>query len=311
MSLKNSENFFDTIKPIYYISRAMGLFPFTVEKSNNKLIVKTTFFDVLTILIQIIFVSYIIAMNISQNVFEEQSNSDISNVGMHAIMTFTLIVSIFLILINFAFKGTISKIIVRMTTIDNSLNASNVEVNHKKIIRATYIFLIIVGMIFISFYIPTIYLLIFESKVNAGFIFISNLLEICFIYTAFLLVYIALVNSVWMRFLYINKNLKKSIPRNSNEINKIARVHDQLNDVIELINFHFACWMMLSFGICLGFTILNIYSTIRIIFNYEYYGFILATVYLLITFYFLIITLIVLTISSNTTREVRNIFNFL
>lgn len=308
MSLLHSENFFDTIKPIYYLTRAMGLFPFTIEKSKNKLIVVTKFFDILTIIIQIIIVSYIVAMNISQNVFEVQSNSDISNVGIHAIMTFSLSASIIMILINFIFKETISKILVSLNDVDNSLSDLNVEVNYKKIIRRTYLFLIVFGTVFLSIYVPTIYLLIYHSKVNAGFVFIANLLEVCFIYTAFFFVYMVFVNSIWMRFLYINKHLEKTVFRDSKEIIKIAIIHDQLNDVIENVNFHFSCWMMMAFGLCLGFTILNVFAAIRTYSNYEYYSFVMSTVYLLVTSFFLILTLSVIIASSNTTREVRNVF---
>lgn len=308
MSLIHSENFFDTIKPIYYLSRAMGLFPLTVKKSKNKLIVVTKFVDILMIIIQIIIVSWIVAMNLSQNVFAVQSNSDISNVGMHAIMTFSLIASIIMILINFLFKGTISKILVSLNDIDNLLNVLNVEVNYKKIIRKTYLFLIVFGSIFLIVYVPTLYLLIFHTKINVGFIFISNLLEICFIYTAFFFVYMVFVNSVGMRFLYINQHLKKSKSTNSNKIIKIAIVHHQLNDVIELINFHFSCWIMMSVGLCLVFTILNVFAATRAYSNYEHYSFIMSTFYLLMTAYFLILTLSIIIVSSKTTREVRNGF---
>lgn len=310
MSFLKSESIFDVIRPVSCLSRAFGIFPFTITKNSLNYDISTKFTDLLLVLIQLSLITFFAVANLSSNLFVVSDASEITNVGMHAVITAALFLIFLIVIVNFLYKKNIAKMIKSLHEIDDSMKDLSVEEDFCDHIKKCYFFLI--GDTIFQFLVlsSVSYLFIFQLQTPPSYILICSLLFLVIIYSIFFLNYLLFVHCVWARFKCMNKYLETLINRtDSNKfylnINKFAVLHDKLNDVVGYINFHYSIWILLSTGCCFVFTVLNVFSSIRVFFNYEYYTFILATIYMILTVMYLSRVLYVVAFGSSTTLEVR------
>lgn len=310
MSFFKSESIFDTIRPISSVSRLLGFFPFTITKNNQNYDISTKFTDLLFVLLQLALITFFAAMNLSSNLFVVSDASEITNVGIHAVITAALFLIFMIVVINFLFKKNIAKMLLSLHEIDHSMKEMDVEDDFCGHTKSCIFFLIgdfiytCLGLISVN------YLFIFQLNTPPSYILLSSLLFLVITYFIFFYNYLLFVRCVWVRFKCMNKCLETFINRTDCNkfylnINKFAVIHDKLNDVVGFINFHYSVWILLSTGCCFVFTVLNVFSAIRVFFNYEYYTFISSTIYMIFTILYLSRILYVVAFGSNTTLEVR------
>lgn len=310
MSFLKSESIFDVIRPISYLSRAFGIFPLTITKTSHNYNISTKFTDLLLVFIQLAVIIFFAAMNLSSNLFIDADASEIINVGMRAVIIAALFLIFGIIVVNFIYKKHLVKMLKSLHEIDESMKGMSVEedfCDHTK----KSIFFLIADTIFIFLVLGSVsYLFIFQLQTPPSSILICSLLLLVIIYSIYFLNYLLFVYCVCTRFKCMNKYLETFINRIDNNkfylnINKFAVIHDKLNDVVGYINFHYSLWILLSTGCCFVFTVLNVFSFIRVLFNYEYDTFILSTIYMILTIMYLSRIIYIVIFGSNTTLEVR------
>lgn len=310
MGFLKSESVFDTIRPISCISKFFGIFPFTITKNNQNYDISTKFPDLLFVLMQLSIITFLEAMNLSSNLFVVSDTSEITNVGMHATITSALFLIFVIILVNFLFKKNIVKMLLSLHEIDHSMKNMNVEEDFCGQKRNSLLFLICDSIFAFIGLSSVTYLFLFQLETPPSAIIICSMLLLVIIYSTFFLNYLLFVHSVWARFKCMNNYLETFINKtDSNKfylnVNKFAVIHDKLNDVVGCINFHYSVWILLSTGCCFVFTVLNVFSAIRVFFNYDYETFILSTIYIIITVLYMSRIGYVIAFGSNTTLEVR------
>lgn len=314
MSFIKSESIFDTIRPVSCLSRIFGIFPFTITKNKQKFDISTKFTDLLFVVIQLSLITFFIAMNLISNVFVDSNASEITNIGMHAIITAALILIFLIVFVNFLFKKNIAKMLVSLNEIDEAMQDINIEEDFSGATIKRLWFLIADSIYCFSTLGAVVYLFMYELNTPPNYRIICSLSLLVITYSVFFVNYLLFVHCVWVRFICLNKCLETFIgKKDTNKLNlnitKFAMIHDKLNDIVGYINFHYSLWILFSTGCCFVFTVLNVFSAIRVFFNYEYYSFILTTIYMILTFYYLCRTVYVIAFGSNTTLEVS--FHFL
>lgn len=298
-------NIFDSIKPIYYISRIFGQYPYTISKNGH---LETKLIDILILAANAFIYGILLWFNLSANLYELKNFDDISFIGMQMSLTIGLIFSFVLCLANFLFTKNARLILTSLHEIDLDLKTIQIEVDHERITKRCWYFILIV---FVSLGAITngisIYILCFITNTESKLLLTFFIINVTF--SLMVLNFIFYVHAIWVRFHYLNEGLNNQFLLHKNKfmkINKFAVIHDKLNDVVEIINFHYSIGIMVGCGCTFFFTVINIFAAISVTFDYDYNSFFLTIVYMLLTFYYLFYVLCIIFFASKTTREVRD-----
>lgn len=250
---KKSLNIFDSIKPFYYLSKCLGTVPFTVTVKNNVISMKTTREDYLIFAIFIVIHAYLLYFFVQRCFFSNWSNV---NFKQHIMLYITLGFTLFFNSINFLLRKSSIKIIKALTKIDDSMNLLNLEVdykNHSKLITrfvqlSLFIFTSLTGL---SFY---IYICVSRSsKIMVDFPIAFTVIFNNIFYTNVMSQFIVALLAVYSRFRNLNEKLTDMFKLNyvynmqdlSVIVKKISEIHDNLTEIVEMINLRFSIWVMM------------------------------------------------------------------
>lgn len=298
-------NIFDSIKPLYYFSRIFAQCPYTISKNGH---LETKLIDILILVANAILFGVLLWFNLSANLYELKNVEDISSIGIQISLTIGLIFSFVLGLANFLFTKNARLILTSLHEIDLDMKTIQIKVNNERIYKKCWYFIltVFVGLGSITNGSAT-YFLFFAINTESYIPFLS-LYIVNVSFSLFFINFTFYVHSIWVRFHYLNKGLNNQFLLQKNKfvkINKFAVIHDKLNDVVEIINFHYSIGIMVGCGCTFFFSVINIFSAIRVTFHYDYNSFVLTIVYTLLTSYYGVYVFYIIFIASKTTREVR------
>lgn len=306
MKFFKSENVFDSIKPLYYLSRVFAQCPYTISKNN---VLKTTLIDIFLLFCNTFIFGILLWYNLTGNIYEIKNFEDLSKIGIQIGTTIGLIYIFLLCIVDFIFTKNAKLILTSLHEIDRDLKTIQIEVNHGRINKICWAFILTIFVCLGTFTNGlAIYFLSFETKTVTYSLFIS-LFIVNIIFSIHFLNFLFYVHAIWLRFHYLNKGLINNqflLEKNKfAKINTFAIIHDKLNDVVEIINFHYSVGIMVGFANTFFFAVINTFSAIRVILNYDYNSFVLTIVYTLLTSYYTVYVISVIFIASKATREVR------
>lgn len=306
MKFFKSENVFDSIKPLYYLSRLFAQCPYTISKNG---VLETKSIDILILVCNTFLFGILLWFNLSVNFCEIKNFEDLPTMGIQMSVTVGLTYIFLLSIGNFFFTKNAKLILTSLDEIDSDMKTIQIEINHGRINKICWYFIITVlfglGTITNG---SAIYFMTFETNTVSYTLFLS-LYIINIMFSLQFTNYFFYVHAIWVRFFYLNKGLKNNqflLQKNKfGKINTFALIHDKLNDFVEIINFHYSVGIMVGCGCTFFFSVINIFTAIRVIFHYDYNSFILTIVYMLLTSYYAVYIFGVIYIGSKTTREVR------
>lgn len=317
--LIKSSNIFDAIKPFYYLSKTLGTAPFTVTVKDNIIYMKTTRNDYIIYLLFNLFQSYLLYFftkgNMNSTMF--QSSSTISNFGQNIMLTITISSAVFFNFINFLFRGHTMEIINEFVKIDFQMSLLHMEVDYKAQSK------IITKFIFVSFLLVLLLTaitgLIYLVKSTSENVFIDLTISLSLILTNIFYAnvvsqFIVSIISVYERFKKLNEGFSEMFQVNklkesqdlSDFVKRIARIHDDLIENVERINYRFSAWIMIIVGSVFILSTISIFTFLRALIIFDLKSLIMALPRFIWSSYFVMFLMMVIAAGSATTRIVFN-----
>lgn len=320
--LIKSSNIFDAIKPFYYLSKILGTAPFTVNVENNIVRMETTTTDYLIYLIFNIFHScllYYFTVGVTNSSLF-QTSSSISNYGQNIMLMITNTSAVIFNLINFLFKSRTMEIISEFIKIDLQMSLLYIEVDHKaqsKIIKK-YIILCFLLVFILTVMTGSIYILTSSSENLLIDLSISlSLILTNIFYANVVSQFIMALLSSYARFKKLNDGFSEIFNSKSNEsqdlsdiVKRISKIHDNLIENVERINYRFAAWIMIIFASVFILSTISIFTFVRALIIFEKKPLIMALPRFIWSSYFIMFLLMVIAAGSATTRIVFTFYNF-
>lgn len=248
-----SFNIFDSIKPFYYLSKCFGTVPFTLTVKNNVISIKTTRKDYLIFVIFNVFHAYLFYFFVRRCFFSNWNNV---NFKQYIMMFITLGFSIVFNFINYLLKESTIRIIKALIKIDASLNLLSIEIAYKSQGKIITYFVLICLLIYttltgISFYIYVH--LSRSSTILLDFPIAFTVILNNIFYTNVISQFVVFLLAVYNRFKILNERLVNMFKINylnnmldlSGIVRKISEIHDDLNEIVEMINLRFSIWIMM------------------------------------------------------------------
>ena len=244
-SLK-AESFYESSKPLHFFSQLIGLCSFTVQKDKEIFKVIVTNFNILCLVSStslLLFTSIIAVSSLHKfsDDIEKLNTSDVfetSTIFNYLVFLFVAIASNWWIFFSRKSFGSIAKL---FSEIDNELNKMKLEINfstHKKRVWSA----VLCSKIFTV--IEVLNMLFYTSGENFTFVFamvvgFSILAEFNYFLVSnfFFMMYAVKLRYEKINFFLSEKFLSsKNFDGQINDLNIVAKLHDKLVDVSELIN---------------------------------------------------------------------------
>lgn len=315
--LIKSSNIFDAVKPFYYLSKIIGTAPFTVTIKDNIVHMETTRNDYLIYLSFNVFQSYLLYFFTKGNMYSTMfhSSSNISNLGQSIMLTMTITAAIFFNFINFLFRGKTMEIISEYMKIDFQMSLLHIEVDHKaqsRIIKKV-IFVSVILVLLLTGITGSIYLFMSTSENLLIDLSVSLSLVITNVFYANVVSqFIVSILSAYERFKKLNEGFTEIFKMDklkeaqdlSNFVKRFSRIHDDLIENIERINYRFSAWIMMMFGSVFILSTISIFTFIRTLIVFDSKSLIMALPRFIWSSYFIMFLMMVIATGSATTRIV-------
>lgn len=310
---KYSENIFDVLKPIYYISRFVGAAPFTITRKGDSYEFRTKLLDYIILFFFAILEGYLFYICVFHEKLIVKSNSNIQNFGSQLMMSSTIIVTIFMAVINFFQRMKTVEIIQDLNRVDESMRLLNIELEHKlqstqltKYLITCFILtvsLVVINTILISFVSDKIWT---HLPTHVTFI-LSNIF-----YAIFISQFILSIASIYIRFKKLNEGFNKIFKLHklskdedlSHIVVEISNIHDRLIEIVQKINVRFSLWTMIILAAVFCFVTLSFFSFLRTIFIFELKTFLYCLTRFVWSLYYIAFITLVTAAGSRATREV-------
>lgn len=311
---KSSSNIFDVFKIFYYASRIIGTAPFTIKvESNNNIVMKSTLIDHLIFAIFNIsfgLVFYIWAAGkLMTNLFV--TSSDVTNYGNQLLIPSSIFFALINNLINFVLKKKTIEIITDLIAVDSNMKILNLRVDYKAQTKMVNQYLFLCVFIFI---------VIASSSAVIYYMVSNNILLDLSVYTLLMLNNVFYVNlisqfvlcllSVYERFRELNYGLEQIFKQYekhnySDDVRRVASIHDCLIEIVQKINFRFSVWIMFSLAFIFVFFTVSTFSIVRSIIVFETKTFLFRLLSFIWCLYYLSFLVMAIGVGSMTTRMVR------
>ncbi|XP_058448651.1 uncharacterized protein LOC131428622 [Malaya genurostris] len=310
-----ADSFFESLRPVYLIAKVLLLHFETIDFERRT--VRRTLFDQILYVLTLIMDLYLSLVGIrSCAAFIELSDSMLLNLGYGGSFLMSYLLSLALPLWNGLKARTIFSIYESIAAYDDDLKLLGLRIDHQRHNFVSTIF-VMCSMCFAFFMLAIVSYAHFNKDwIDLSKVFLEYWMVIPFVRTAlgagiffsyFCLTLLSLqhrfvtLNQVVMKFFQTSPEKDPLMPTDSETcckmIRKLATLHDQLCDTIELFNRCFSIQAMFALAAAFGFTVFSIFglihsyatnaaeNTLRLAWcNMCYDGFYLAFIFQLIVF---------------------------
>lgn len=321
--LIKSSNIFDAVKPFYYFSKILGTAPFTVTVKDNIPHLKTTridyiictSFNVLQLFLLYFFTKQNSNSNMNLSIFQALSNT--SNLRQNFMLAVTITSTIFFNLINFLFRKHTMEIITEYMKIDFQMSLLHIEVDHKAQSRITIKFIILSFLLVLFLTAITGSIFLFTAASENILFDLSKSFSLTLtnvFYANVVSQFVVSIISAYERFKKLNEGFTEMFKMNklkeeedlSHFVKRISRIHDDLIENIERINYRFSAWIMIIFASVFVLSTISIFTFLRALIIFDPKLLIIAVPRFVWSLYFVMFLLMVIATGSATTRIVFN-----
>ncbi|XP_037040731.1 putative gustatory receptor 28b [Bradysia coprophila] len=276
---KYSDSVYDTIRPLYISSRFCRLLPFSatiLNRSSNEIyLTKVDHF--LFIIHELAYISCIV-FNLNIDIHDVVSSSKLLEIGVKYEMVFRSIFCCILVVDELVFRSATWDIIESINDFDLKFLTLNETINHSNQKQRLKRFIVMWLLIILITLIVSIVMSFGHVNLASVLLFLapSILLNITYGLTATL--YTFLLFSLKVRYEGLNnclleegqsiqpikmfKHMNKGT--SCDKIMKMARLHDQLTDIIGLVNRRFTFQVLILIASDFAFSVLSIFSLYRV-----------------------------------------------
>lgn len=257
-----AENIYDAIKPFYYLLKIFGFACFTIKGKITDGKIKSTIFDILTLLAYCSFLNWTVIRSIY----------GFGNIRSHFIIYVCVSASSVMIMNSFIQRHSFWNILRHLHSFDESIKNLGYVINHKKHHKLIWIYITVNILLIIT----SLYFLLRDRPFEAHIVTVYMSAIIIFIQFGSFNLWLIIVKSRQNQlnsflknvFLLQNKGIKHQRCKElSNIFIRSSNLHQILNETIDSINTCFALVCLTCFFIYFVFLILIVFSIYHAIYS--------------------------------------------
>lgn len=263
------ENIYHSNSLMYYFCRLTGLAPYSFQRINNRIVIKTDKFDWFYLMASLAFYLFISLYSVF-SILADDKNFNIIGKYFIIIIVITMVITIyFSIIAIFIIRKTITKTFLFFANFDFALISHQINVNSKLVLHENLIFLL---MMAISITLRVYFML---KTLNVDFILQFTLFATVTVLTLTKFIFISLVRNIRCRFMEIYKQFEAINGANLNDIEMVIKMlkflskqHYKLCHILRKLNKSFGLLLLFSTAVAFADMLFQSYYLAHVIFNY-------------------------------------------